>query len=198
MTSFQSTNLVSPTLPILLRNPSLKDATTFSAILSNPLNNKHDLYAQPLSPSSAESTISDMVLSASAAIPTRVNLVIVLLSYPGASETLDSPVIGLSGVGGIDVIDGRRWADVGVMVNPEHRGKGFALESLRLSIEFAFRELSVHGVSCQMDSANVEMVGLVEGKLGWSGVKGELEGVGLRFEILPFDWEATKKRMGWE
>lgn len=84
------------------------------------------------------------------------------------------------------------------MINPEHRGKGYAIESMRLSIEFALAELSVEGISCEMLDGNTEMLGLVEKKFGWVGVKSKKRfGVEVRFEVTREEWVKTKERMGW-
>jgi RimJ/RimL family protein N-acetyltransferase len=198
MSGFSETKLYSPALPILLRPPQSTDAQALSTILSNPANTKHDpmCSSEPTTPSQAESLISKMRLSASATLPTRVNLVIALLPSPNSTQELE--VIGLSGFGGIDVIEGKRWADVGAMINPEHRGKGYAIESMRLSIEFALAELSVEGISCEMLDGNTEMLGLVEKKFGWVGVKSKKRfGVEVRFEVTREEWVKTKERMGW-
>lgn len=131
--------------------------------------------------------------SAIAPVPTRVNLVIVLL--PRSNSTEEREVIGLSGFGDIDEVDGERYADVGVIVNEEYRGNGYAVESMRLSIEFAFRELKVDGVSCQTLEKNVAMVGLIEKRFGWKGVRREGKyGVEVKFVVKREGWEATKKR----
>jgi RimJ/RimL family protein N-acetyltransferase len=198
MSGFLETNLYSPTLPILLRPPQSTDAQALSTILSNPANTKHDpmCSSDPTTPTQAESLISKMRLSASATLPTRVNLVVVLLPSPNAAQELE--VIGLSGFGGIGVIEGKRWADVGAMINSEHRGKGYAIESMRLSIEFALAELSVEGISCEMLDVNTEMLGLVEKNFGWVGVKNTKRfGIEVRFEITREEWAKTKERMGW-
>ena len=119
---------------------------------------------------------------------------IVLLPSPGAKEELE--VIGLSGFGGIDEIEGKRWADAGSMINPEFRGKGYAVESMRMSIEFAFGQLKIHGVSCQMLEKNVAIVGLVERRFGWVGKRSEGKyGRGVRYEVGREEWEQTKEKM---
>lgn len=107
-------------------------------------------------------------------------------------------MIGLSGFGGIDDADGERFADIGAMVNEEYRGKGYAVESMRLSIEFAFRELKVEAVSCQMLEKNAAIVGLAEKKFGWTAERKEGKyGLEIKFVVRREEWEDTKKRNGW-
>ena len=192
MTGFLHTKLFSPTLPILIRNPEPTDAAALSRILSNPANIGLDKSANALSVSDAEVAISRMRESAAEAVPTRVNFVVELLSgttAPKSGEEKDGEeegdengngngngnVIGLSGFGGIDVdpADGKRFADVGAMIDPEYRGRGFALEAVRLSIDFAFGVLKVDGVTAHTLEANVAMVGLLDRKLGWKAEKKE-------------------------
>jgi len=87
---------------------------------------------------------------------------------------------------------------VGAMINPEYRGKGYAVESMRLSIEFALEELSVEGISCEMLNVNAEMLGLVEKKFGWVGVRRTKSfGTEVRFEVRREEWVKTKERLGW-
>ncbi|KAF4627573.1 hypothetical protein G7Y89_g10581 [Cudoniella acicularis] len=163
MSNFLNTQLYSPTHPILLRNPQEKDAAALAEILSRPSNTVHDLTCSPsgLSTPQALITIQKMRESASEPLPSRLNLVIVLLSSP-LQTSEEGKVIGLSGFGGIDVVDGERIADVGVMLNEEYRGRGFAVESMRLSIAFVFAcvDLKIKDVSCQMLEKNVAIVSL--------------------------------------
>ena len=159
----------------------------------------HDVKANPISPERCVSVMNAMRNSAAAEVPTRVNLMIVLLPSITSPPEKEGIVIGLGGFGGIDEIerDGvvRRYADIGAMLDPEWRGKRYAVEAFRMSIDFAFRELKVDGVSCQMREVNVAMVGLVERKFGWKGMRREdKEGVEVRFEVSPEEWEEWKKR----
>lgn len=196
MSGFLDTKLYSPKLPLLLRNPELNDAKAFAAILSNPANTEFDPMCSPdpIPESKALEIITAMRTSAAESIPSRVNLVIVLLPSTGADEA--GQLIGLSGFGGIDEIKGKRWADAGAMINPEFRGRGYAIESMRLSIEFALEKLSVEGISCEMLQMNLSMINLVEKRFGWVGKKSEGKyGKEIRYEIGRDEWERTKERL---
>jgi len=197
MAGFLDTKLYSPTLPILLRNPEPRDAPALSKLFSDPRNTQHDV-ATSITPEQALTTITRFRESAAAAVPTRVNLVVVLL--PAVNSPDEVEVVGISGFGGIDEfereVEGEkkkvRFADVGVMLNEEWRGKGFAAESVRLSVDFAFEKLKTEGVSCQMLEVNEAMVGLVDKKFGWRRVdskKGEV-----RFEVEPEEWRVWNER----
>ncbi|KAH0431373.1 acetyltransferase [Colletotrichum camelliae] len=210
------TLLRSATHPILLRTLIPSDAAAISAVLSNPENTEFDPHASAISPEVAAKVIDRMRESAAvpsvldpasgkvASGPGRVNLAIV--HVPGADAgDADGVVIGLGGFGGINESttseEGgggkRRVADVGAMLNPEYRGKGFAAEAIRLAVEFAFRGveeggLQVDAVSATMSERNLPMVGLVEKKLGWVGVRkpGEKEGDDgeIYFEVTKDTW----------
>lgn len=85
------------------------------------------------------------------------------------------------------------------MINPEYRGKGYAVESMRMSVEFALEELGVEGISCQVLEGNGEMLGLVERKFGWVGVRKEGRwGREVRFEVRRGKWDETKERREWK
>ncbi|RDW61609.1 hypothetical protein BP5796_11501 [Coleophoma crateriformis] len=200
MAGFLNTTLYSPTHPLLLRNPQPEDAAALSQILSEPRNIEFDPHASSsgLSPAVCSSVITRMRASAADAVPTRVNLLVVLLPAVGCKDAGVGEVIGISGFGGIDVVDGKRFGDVGAMLNPEYRGKRFAVECLRLSMEFAFRDLGVDGVSAGCLVRNTPMITLFESKLGWFGERSEGEfGESWKGILSPEEWIEMKKRMGW-
>ncbi len=68
--------------------------------------------------------------------------------------------------------DGKRVGDAGVVINPESRGKGYACESLAVTIDYALRVLGLDEVTVKMGEGNVEMRGLMEGRFGGGGVEG--------------------------
>ncbi|KAK6224613.1 acetyltransferase [Colletotrichum tabaci] len=221
------TLLRSPTHPILLRTMEPRDAAALSAVLSDPENTKYDPHASAISPevarvvidrmreSAAVPTVLDDATGRVASGPGRVNLVIVYVD--GVENTVgveggEGVVVGLGGFGGIDEHeeevdekDGEgkakrvkvRVGDVGAMVNPGFRGRGFATEAIRLAVEWAFTRVEDGGpqfdrVTATMGEANKAMVGLVERKFGWKGVAkpGEEEGGGeIFFEVGPRDWK---------
>ncbi|KAL0933199.1 acetyltransferase [Colletotrichum truncatum] len=191
------TLLRSPTHPILLRTLEPRDAASVSAVLSDPENTKYDPHASAVSPEVAVKVIERMRESASAPTvlddddaglkvvrgPGRVNLLIVYVD--GVEDTLgstadDGTVIGFGGFGNIQELDEDgekvRVGDVGAMINSAFRGRGLATEAIRLAVEWAFKGVREGGlqlarVTATMSDKNVAMVGLVEKKLGWTGVR---------------------------
>ncbi|UQC76053.1 acetyltransferase [Colletotrichum lupini] len=215
------TTLRSPTHPLLLRTLEESDFAAVSAVLSDPENTKYDPHASAISPEVAKIVIARMRESASVPSvvdeasgkvvsgPGRVNLVIVHVG-DGSGDTESSggkeergeegTVIGFGGYGGINEQeeDGRRIrvGDVGVMINPGYRGRGFAAEAVRLAVEWGFRRVAEGGlqlerVSATMSERNVPMRGLVEKRFGWAGVvkpgKGEGDGE-VFFEVTGETW----------
>ncbi|KAK1465492.1 acetyltransferase [Colletotrichum cuscutae] len=201
------TTLRSPTHPLLLRTLEESDFAAVSAVLSDPENTKYDPHASAISPEVAKIVIARMRESASvpsvvdeasgkvASGPGRVNLVVV---HVGDEE--EGTVVGFGGYGGINEHgeDGRRIrvGDVGVMINPGYRGRGFAAEAVRLAVEWGFRRVAEGGlqlerVSATMSERNVPMRGLVEKRFGWAGVvkPGKEEGDGeVFFEVTGETW----------
>ncbi|KAI3549281.1 acetyltransferase [Colletotrichum filicis] len=215
------TTLRSPTHPLLLRTLEESDFAAVSAVLSDPENTKYDPHASAISPEVAKIVIARMRESASVPSvvdeasgkvvsgPGRVNLVIVHVgdvsrdteSSGGRGEQeKEGTVIGFGGYGGINEHgeDGQRVrvGDVGVMINPGYRGRGFAAEAVRLAVEWGFRKVAEGGlqlerVSATMSERNAPMRGLVEKRFGWAGVvkPGKEEGDGeVFFEVTGETW----------
>jgi RimJ/RimL family protein N-acetyltransferase len=160
--------------------------------------------------------------------PGRVNLLVVYLGplAPGEpqGEQQEVKVIGLSGYGGIKTLEEElsssssasavgpvgetrtkkitRIGDVGVMLDSEFRGRGFATEAIRLSVEWGFRSACEGGLQLDKVTAttlarNAAMVGLIEGKLGWKGTRRPLEKDGevvegldeMIYDVYPGNWK---------
>lgn len=125
----------------------------------------------------------------------------------------DGIVIGLSGFGNISTLEvgegpGRkrilRTGDVGAMINPPYRGRGFAVEAIRLSVEWGFAKLREGGlqldsITASTDVENEPMIRLLEEKFEWTGVRKEKEDVPGRYwmsyEMRSEEW-ARKKAGG--
>ncbi|KAI9814385.1 MAG: hypothetical protein M1827_003241 [Pycnora praestabilis] len=78
----------------------------------------------------------------------------------------DGKVIG---DGGFEVVDfEKRRGELGVMLNDEEdvRGKGYAVESLRTMLDFAFGELGLESVRMGTLKGNKPLRGLVEKRFG--------------------------------
>ncbi|KAK2023556.1 acetyltransferase [Colletotrichum zoysiae] len=209
------TVLRSPTHPILLRTLEPRDAAAVSAVLSDPENNKYDPHASAISPEVAAGVIGRMRESAAAPTvldeasgrvvsgPGRVNL---LLVYVGDDDDDDDDDkegeggvgIGFAGFGGINEREREgggklRVGDVGAMVSPAYRGRGFATEAIRLAVEWGFTRVEDGGpqfdrITATTVEANEPMVGLMERKFGWQRVTGAGKEGEVTFEVGPEDW----------
>ena len=145
-----SVSIRSETLPLELRTVTSNDASALLRIFSDKENIKHDPSAAGLNTLPAIERV--IALWTNLTVPlTRLNL----------------EVVGLSGMGHIHAQDdGKRIGDAGVMINPDARGKGYACDSLRITIDYALRVLKLDEVTVQMREANVEMRGLMNKKFG--------------------------------
>ncbi|KAK2590425.1 hypothetical protein QQS21_011898 [Conoideocrella luteorostrata] len=179
------THLGSKTKPIVLRTIQSQDAPSHSAILNASF--------PPSDPSSKGISVQrsrELIEAqrASAAVPTvlspdglvvsgpgRVNMVVVLRAEDGQEGDV---VIGLGGFGAIKdwERDGKkiRAGDVGVVIAEEYRGEGYALEAMKMAIDWAFTPVK-HG-GPQMDlvtvttlANNTAMLRLTDEKLGLKG-----------------------------
>jgi RimJ/RimL family protein N-acetyltransferase len=171
-------------LPILLRVPDECDAEALLHILSNPRNTEFDPHAgsSNLELAKISSMIARMRTSAAMVIPDRVNLVVV-----DTSEA--QKVIGLGGFGHIGTEDGKRIGDVGIMLDPQARGKGYALEAMKLSIDYAFNVLRLDMVTATMLEKNLPMRTLLDKKLGLVGTRRDGEfGSEFIYSISHEDW----------
>ncbi|KAJ6444587.1 Acyl-CoA N-acyltransferase [Purpureocillium lavendulum] len=145
--------------------------------------------------------------------PSRVNMALVLLLQPpsrqGVSEgegervEEEETMIGLGGFGAIKdwVRNGTalRAGDVGVMLDPAHRRRGYAAEAMRLAIDWAFTPVAAGGPQLDLVTVttladNEPMVRLADDALGLRGTgvlrpaeHGEPAGE-LYYELTPEAW----------
>jgi RimJ/RimL family protein N-acetyltransferase len=191
------TTLRSSTHPLVLRTLEPEDAEAFAALLSDPENTRFESSQPPaaMAVSTAEVVIGRMLDSAGTPTvlvdekvqsgPGRVNLAVVALV--GEAEEF----IGLGGFGSIKDLDAEtgeqvqagsdtsktiRVGDVGVMLTPAARGKGYAGETVRLACEWGFRAAADGGLQLDRITAgtlveNQPMLAILEKKLGWTGVR---------------------------
>lgn len=217
------TRLESPTLPILLRTTEARDAPRFSAVLSDP-SSASDPNAKPLDIPTAQNAITKQresaavptVLNADGSVasgPGRVNMVVVLKGETAADGAgADGLVIGLGGYGAIKdwVRDGKniRAGDVGALIEPAYRGRGYATEAFRLAIDWAFTPVSEGGPQLDLVTIttlddNAAMVKLADEKLGLKslgqrrgspeeGGEGKFE---MYYELTKMDWEEVSAQL---
>ena len=75
------------------------------------------------------------------------------------------------------------------MLTPEARGKGYAYEAVRMTIDHALRVLQLDEVTISMTKANTAMRGLVDKKFSLQSkeFKGD-HGMELQYTIKKEDW----------
>lgn len=156
----------SSSLPLELRLALPSDAEALLRVFSEPSNIEHDSSAAGLSTLPA---IEEMIQrwNTLADPLTRLNFVVVA----------SGDVVGVGGMGYIYTReDGMRIGDAGIMINPEARGKGYAYESMRMTIDHAFRVLNLDEVTVEMKEANVAMRGLMEKRFEMKPVVSRAQG----------------------
>lgn len=207
------TSLVSQTHPLILRTIQTQDAPFHSAILTADMTSS-DPSAKGLSVQRSEELIARQLRSADVPTvlgedgrvvsgPERVNMVLVLVT----DGEPDGIPIGLGGYGAIKdwERDGRkiRAGDAGVVLDERHRGKGYAVEAMKLAIDWAFTPVADGGpqldlVTITTLASNEAMIRLTEDKLGLKG-KGVLRTAEFGdpagetyYELTPNEWAQHK------
>ncbi|KAM3511687.1 hypothetical protein MY11210_004644 [Beauveria gryllotalpidicola] len=198
--SHLNTRLPSPTLPIVLRTTQPSDAARLAALLSDP-GNTSDPNAAPLSATTASELIARQRLSAS--VPTVIDTA---AAAAGRRVVVVAARYWFGGYGAITelVRDGKtiRAGDVGAVIDPAYRGKGYATEAMRLAIDWAFAEAARGGLQLDLVTVttledSVAMVRLAEDKLGLKGRgtrrpcrEGHAEGkMEVYYELIKEDWQ---------
>ncbi|KAL7938010.1 hypothetical protein V8C35DRAFT_290564 [Trichoderma chlorosporum] len=197
----------SPSNPLLfLRTIQPSDASALSSILSSP-SNKSDPHGKDIDIPTAQSSISRMRESASQPTvadaqgnvisgPSRVNMMLVLKSEDENRQPAET-VIGLGGFGAIKDWErgGQkiRAGDVGVMMDPAYKRRGYGVEAMRMAINWAFSPTSEGGPQLDLVTIttledNGPMVKLLNEKFG-------LEGKGVS---RPAEFDADKNEVYYE
>ncbi|KAK5998595.1 hypothetical protein PT974_00976 [Cladobotryum mycophilum] len=202
--SHLNTLIQSPALPLSLRTIQPPDAPFFSAILAQDPNERPiDLpLAGDIIARQRESANQPTVCGPDGQVvsgPSRVNMVLVL-KVDNEPEGLP---IGLGGFGAIKdwERDGKkiRAGDVGVLIDPKYRGKGYAVEAMKMAINWAFSPVNAGGPQLDLITIttleeNTAMLNLVK-KLGIKGegitrpVEHEEGKQEVYYEVKPEDWQ---------
>jgi len=164
------TDLFSPTNPgvslkstrfpqLEVRTPKPADAPELLQCFLEPENTKFDKSCEGLD--SLDSINNIIKTWSTYPLPpeplTAVNNVVVINGH----------VRGISGLGEMTIKpDGTKLGDAGIMISPSERGKGFAVETLRMVYDHAFRVLGMDRVDVSSVKENMPMQGLMEGKFG--------------------------------
>ena len=159
------TTLCSTTLPLVLRIPTADDLLVMREILQNPLNVQNDLSIVNLDKIAIEALTTSWL---------SISLPLTHLAFVVLAEGMP---VGISGMGWIGPYSQSsnpstssnncdQAGAAGIMLNPEMRGKGYAYEALRMTIDYGLRVLGLKEVRVGTPSANVAMRGLMERKFG--------------------------------
>ena len=175
--------LTSSTLPLTLRTLLPHDIPVLAQLFSDPANTQDDLSVSKMSQAELETMINEWLIYTSPL--KRINFLVLASGAP----------IGISGLGWIgwrradDESSGRAGA-AGVMLRPEARGKGYAYEALRMSIDYGLRELELVEIRIGTTSKNFAMRGLMEKKFGMPAEVEEPDRFGndLMWRIGKEDW----------
>ncbi|CAO3691133.1 unnamed protein product [Umbelopsis ramanniana] len=184
MPSQLQTTLRSPKLPILLRVPNVADAPALLDLLSDPQNTQFDPHAGngSFKLPQIEGMVTRMRESADSDVPGRVNLVLV-------DTSLGDKVIGLGGFGHIATEGTKRIGDVGIMITPTARHKGYGVEAMKMAIDYAFQTLRLDQVTATMLAKNTPMRSLMDKQLKLTGITRDSEfGEEVFYSVLPEEW----------
>ncbi|CAG8949909.1 hypothetical protein HYFRA_00004239 [Hymenoscyphus fraxineus] len=179
---------------LILRPAIASDATTLAAIFANPLNTQHEPH-KPSNPTVEEYQGRIAKWEDLRACGKAYFLVIT------RRLTASPPADGVIGFGGINDIStdaqGRRIADLGVLIDSSEWRKGYGREALQATLDFAFRKVEEEGVGCEEAyfetlAVNTPFQGLADrmGMAKWKRVKSEGKEVEYRFGKE--DWEGMK------
>ena len=207
--SHLDTRLESVTLPLVLRTIMPSDNERHAQLITDMVR-ADDPSAEGITParsseliegqrkSAAEPTVFDAASGTVRSGPSRVNMILELAS---------GEIVGLGGYGAIKdwERDGKkiRAGDCGVVVDDEHRKKGYGVEAMRLAIDWAFTPVDKGGPQLDLVTVttladNKPMIALTEGKLGLKGLGvkrpsefGQPQGE-MYYELTPEMWAKTK------
>ncbi|KAI0143741.1 acyl-CoA N-acyltransferase [Xylariaceae sp. FL1272] len=183
---------------LLLRPAVLSDAAPIAALFANPLNTQHEPH-KPSSPTAEEyqrriAKWDDLRARGKAYF-------LVICRRPLAEgESASPPADRVIGFGGINAIStdaqGKRVADLGVLIDSSEWRKGYGREALQATLEFAFRKAEAEGAGCdeaffETLAVNAPFQGLADrmGMAKWKQVKSE--GREVKYRFSKEDWEGA-------
>lgn len=149
-------SICSNTLPLELRSPTPSDLPALLEILYDTRNTKDDRSMDGMDKQTIKEAIEKWIVFSTSDPVDRVTYVILI----------DGAVEGIGGLGYIGTGNGRRIGAAGIMLNTDARGKGYAYEALRMTIDHALRVLALDEVHIATTEANLAMRGLMDKKFG--------------------------------
>ncbi|MCJ1247534.1 hypothetical protein MMC30_004748 [Trapelia coarctata] len=144
--------LRSNTLPLELRSPTPSDLPALLEVLYDTRNTKDDRSMDGMDKPTIKEAIEKWVIFSTADPVDRVTYVVLV----------NGTAVGIGGMGYIGTENGRRIGAAGIMLNTDARGKGYAYEALRMTIDHALRVLGIDEVHIATTEANLAMRGLME------------------------------------
>lgn len=142
----------SKSLPLELRSPTPSDLPALLEVLYDARNTKDDRSMDGMDKSTIKEAIEKWIVFSTSDPVSRVTYVVLIDGIP----------VGIGGMGYIGTENGRRIGAAGIMLNTDARGKGYAYEALRMTIDHALRILGLDEVHIATTEANVAMRGLME------------------------------------
>ncbi|THV48471.1 hypothetical protein BGAL_0246g00110 [Botrytis galanthina] len=184
---------------LILRPAVPSDAAPITAVFANPLNNQNEPHT-PSNPTVEEylrriAKWDDLRASGKAYF-------LVITRRPTTEiKSASSPADDVIGFGGINAVttdaQGKRVADLGVLIDSSEWRKGYGREALQATLDFAFQSVEAEGVGCEEAfletlAVNTPFQGLVDrmGMAKWKRVKSE--GKELEYRFSKEDWEEMK------
>lgn len=188
----------SRTHSLILRTPTSNDAPALVRHFSDKRNTKHDLSVHGLDNAVAVAALIEQWRTVSSSLK-GFNLVV----------EVEGELVGVGGFGWIGVVKGdeeeeekeeegkketrkgERIGDAGIMLDTRVRGKGYAVEALRITMDYGFRMLDLDACRLAATDENLAMKGLMEKRFGLEGKRVEKDRFGN-------DWVWTLRRKEWE
>ncbi len=185
---------------LTLRPAVPSDAAPLAAIFANPLNTLHE----PHKPSNPTVEEYQGRIAKWEDLRARGQAYFLVITRGPTTETgsASPPAAGsVIGFGGINAIStdaqGKRIADLGVLIDSSEWRKGYGREALQATLDFAFRTAEAEGAGCEEAffetlAVNTPFQGLADrlGLAKWKQVKSEGREVEYRFSKE--DWEGVK------
>ncbi|EPE25353.1 Acyl-CoA N-acyltransferases (Nat) [Glarea lozoyensis ATCC 20868] len=178
---------------LILRPAIPSDAAALAAIFANPLNSQFEPHA-PSNP-----TVEEYQGRIAKWVDLRNSGKAFFLVITRRSTTQsENGVIGFGGINGVSTdAQGKRIADLGVLIDSSEWRKGYGREALHATLEFAFRNVEEEGVGCEEAffetlAVNAPFQALADrmGLAKWKRVVSEGKEVEYRFS--KDDWEGVK------
>ncbi|KAJ4415345.1 hypothetical protein N0V82_007395 [Gnomoniopsis sp. IMI 355080] len=178
---------------LTLRPAVPSDAAALAALFANPLNTQHE----PHKPSNPTAEEYQRRIAKWEDLRADEQAYFLVITRRSASPSADG-VIGFGGINGISTdAQGKRIADLGVLIDSSEWRKGYGREALQATLDFAFRKVEAEGVGCEEAfletlAVNTPFQGLADrmGMGKWKQVKSEGKEVEYRFSKE--DWEGVK------